>query len=91
MKERRLFPRIPVKSPVSLYHPELGRIQAFIQDISTGGIGVCCDEDAALGDALATNQLIQLRLKNMDVLFDMIVVRSMSSKQSSRLGLMFSG
>lgn len=79
MKERRFNIRKLIKSSVRLYHPEFGRVDGVIKDISDGG--------AAIKLNLFKNMMVDsleapllLRPMNLDVLFPVSCLRQTKSK-----------
>lgn len=74
MKDRRFDTRKLIKSSIRLYHPEFGRVDGVINDISEGGAAIKLHlfEDMHV-DAVETPLL--LRPINLDVLFPVSCLR----------------
>lgn len=73
MKERRKHPRELITLQVKLYHSSFGECQGVIYDISSGGALVSLD--SVLVDLSVDDEEILLKPFNMDVLFNMGLMR----------------
>lgn len=83
MQERRFDTRKLVNTPVRLYHPELGRLDGIINDISEGGIAI--ELNAFKNIMIRKNKLpLFLRPLNLDVLFSVDCIRQRESKIAMR-------
>ena len=74
MDERRSDIRKLVNTPVRLYHPELGRLDGMINDISDGGAAIKLKSHKVL-KGVAEEQKLFLRPINLDVLFPVSYLR----------------
>ena len=79
MDERRIDTRKLVNTPVRLYHPELGRLDGVMDDISGGGAAIELKIFKDLNGNLSENSLF-LRPINLDVLFPVAYLRQTESK-----------
>ncbi|MGD8484150.1 MAG: PilZ domain-containing protein [Thioalkalispiraceae bacterium] len=70
--ERRLNPRIPATTKVTLYYNGSGRIKAHLNDFSQGGVAITLDEHS---HAPEINDVIFMLASNMDEPYLMKVVR----------------
>ena len=78
MKERRFDSRKLMMSSVRLYHPELGKVDGVINNISKGGVAIKLSSfENMLVDTLETPLL--LRPINFDVLFPVACLRQTQS------------
>jgi len=79
MDERRFDTRKLVNTPVRLYHPELGRVDGVINDISGGGAAIKLNsfKDLKLD---TTETSLFLRPINLDVLFSVSCIRQTESE-----------
>ena len=74
MNERRLDTRKLINSTVRLYHPELGRVDGVIIDISEGGAGIQLNVFKDMSVECEESPLF-LRPINLDVLFPVSFLR----------------
>ncbi len=74
MNERRSSVRHLINLNVSLYHDEFGQIKGKISDVSSGGMLVEVYNTAVLNNKLSQERL-QVKPVNMDVIFDMECLR----------------
>ena len=79
MNERRFDIRKLVNTPVRLYHPELGRVDGVINDISGGGAAIKLNSFRDLNIELTETSLF-LRPINLDVLFPVSCIRQTESE-----------
>ena len=79
MNERRFDIRKLVNTPVRLYHPELGRVDGVINDISGGGAAIKLNSCRDLNIELTETSLF-LRPINLDVLFPVSCIRQTESE-----------
>ena len=79
MDERRFDTRKLVSTPVRLYHPELGRVDGIINDISGGGAAIKLNSFKDLNIESMESSLF-LRPINLDVLFPVSCIRQTDSK-----------
>ena len=78
MKERRFDSRKLIKSSVRLYHPEHGRVDGVMDDISDGGAAIKLNSFKDMYvDSLESPLL--LRPINLDVLFPVSCLRQTNS------------
>lgn len=78
MDERRFDTRKLLNTPVRLYHPELGRVDGIINDISEGGVAIKLNSSKDLNIDSIENPLL-LRPINLDVLFPVSCLRQTES------------
>lgn len=74
MDERRFDTRKLVNTPVRLYHPELGRVDGVISDISEGGLAIKLNSFKDL-NVDTTETPLFLRPINLDILFSVTCIR----------------
>jgi len=79
MEERRYDIRKLINTPVRLYHPENGRFDGMINDISEGGAAIKLNSFEGLNIKWMDNALF-LRPLNFDVLFPVSCLRQTESK-----------
>lgn len=74
MDERRIDTRKLINTPVRLYHPNLGRLDGVISDISEGGAAIKLN---AFKDMNVKSTKIPLFLRpiNLDILFSVSCLR----------------
>ena len=78
MKERRFDSRKLIKSSVRLYHPELGRVDGVMNDISDGGAAILLNSFKDMYTDSLESPLL-LRPINLDVLFPVSCLRQSNS------------
>jgi len=83
MDERRIDTRKLVNTPVRLYHPELGRVDGVIEDISEGGAAIKLNSFKHL-NLDANEASLHLRPINLDVLFPVSWLRQKGSNIAVR-------
>ena len=83
MDERRIETRRRVNTPVRLYHPELGRVDGVINDISDGGAAIKLNSYKNLSFDPAEASLF-LRPINLDVLFSVACLRQQATNVAVR-------
>ena len=78
MNERRFYNRKLIKSLVRLYHPELGRVDGVMNDISDGGAAIKLNSFKDMYVDSLDSPLF-LRPINLDVLFPVSCLRQTNS------------
>jgi PilZ domain-containing protein len=79
MNERRFDIRKLINAPVRLYHPELGRVDGVINDISEGGAAIRLNSFKNLNIDMTEASLF-LRPINLDVLYSVSCIRQTESE-----------
>ncbi len=74
MVERRLHERQLVDARVRLYHPVHGPLDGMIRDMSGGGVFISLEEIPEIHPGNGDGRF-ELKLMNMDVIFDMECIR----------------
>ena len=78
MKERRFDTRKLMMSSVRLYHPDLGKVDGVINDISKGGVAIKLNSFKDMVTSTLDTPLL-LRPINLDVLFPVSCLRQTKS------------
>ena len=79
MDERRFDARKQVNTAARLYHPELGRVDGIISDISDSGLAIKLNYYRDLNIDMTDSNLF-LRPVNLDVLFSVSCIRQLKSE-----------
>jgi len=79
MQERRFDTRKLINTRVRLYHPDIGRLEGIIDDISGGGLAINLTSVHDI-NVDATESPLLLRPINLDVLFPVSRLRQTGSK-----------
>lgn len=79
MDERRFYARKQINTPARLYHPDLGRVDGVISDISDGGVAIKLNAFKNLNTDTIEASLL-LRPINLDVLFSVSCIRQLKSE-----------